>query len=102
SDVCSSDLLGQLGFSGIETHVAGNGVTFRGILRMGAGSDRPRGIEGAGKHRNARPRKGFRGGLISRILSKTRRSPDDHFSGTPVARRLERPTRKSLTDRANP
>jgi hypothetical protein len=40
--------------------------------------------------------------VISRILSKTRRSSDDHFSGTPVPQRLERPTRKSVTDRANP
>ncbi len=40
--------------------------------------------------------------MISRILSKTRPFSDDHFSGTPVSRRLKRPTRKSITDRANP
>ena len=32
---------------------------------------------------------------ISRILSETRSFPDDHFSWTPVARRLQRPTRES-------
>jgi hypothetical protein len=42
------------------------------------------------------------GGRISRILSRARRLSDDHFSGTPVARRLERPTRKSVTGRASP
>jgi len=36
-----------------------------------------------------------RGGRVSRILSKTRASSDDHFSGPPVSRRLKRPTRKS-------
>ena len=30
------------------------------------------------------------------------RPPDGHFSGTPVSRRLERPTRESMTGRADP
>jgi hypothetical protein len=48
--------------------------------------------------------------LVSRILSKAAarlfqgrmRPSDDHFSRTPVARRLVRPTRKSITGRADP
>jgi hypothetical protein len=42
--------------------------------------------------------KGWREGRnrrISRILSGCRGTPDDHFSGTPVSRRLKQPTRKS-------
>ena len=48
-------------------------------------------------------------GRVSRILSgpasgsaAKARTSDDHFSGTPVSRRLKRPTRESVTDRANP
>ena len=40
-------------------------------------------------------RKGVHDRRVSRILSETRPSPDDHFSRTPIARRLQRPTRKS-------
>ena len=48
-------------------------------------------------------------GGLSRILSRSVRAglppglaSDDHFSGPPVSRCLERPTRKSITDRADP
>ena len=48
-------------------------------------------------------------GSLSRILSRSARAglppglaSDDHFSGPPVTRCLERPTRKSITGRADP
>jgi len=48
-------------------------------------------------------------GGLSRILSRSARAglppglaSDDHFSGPPVSRCLERPTRKSITGRADP
>ena len=51
----------------------------------------------------------FVAGSLSRILSRLHRAaeprglaPDDHFSGAPVSRHLERPTRESMTDRADP
>ena len=46
--------------------------------------------------------KGGQDGLVSRILSGAGRPPDDHFSGTPVTRRLEQPTRESIAGRADP
>ena len=47
-------------------------------------------------------RKSFEGRdwRVSRILSGSRATPDDHFSGTKVSRRLKRPTRES--SRAEP
>ena len=51
------------------------------------GPRRPRGLGRLGKRGRDR--------RISRILSETRAFPDDHFSGTPVSRRLKRPTRGS-------